>query len=208
MKMQIKLVREFGWMVLIAIAMLICAKANAQVLPEYSAFPVSSIGLQLGTQGAGIQGTWNFLPAFNARIGFNTVPGVTVQYNDRVLELDRTSVFLIADWQPEYGKSDWFATKWFLSAGYAQYFSNNLYRQGIGTTPDYTIYMSKSRPYFGTGLGNIHLWGRMGLRLDVGWFIPTSAPTSTYGDKAEKVSTGFNGLLPGLNAAGTIYIKF
>ena len=208
MKTQLNLVREFGWLLLIAIMLLICGKAEAQVLPEYSAFPTASIGLQLGTQGAGLQGTWSFLPGFDARTGFNTVPGITVQYNDRALELDRTSAYLIADWQPRYGHDGWWSTKWFISTGAAYYFSNSLYRQGIGSTPDYTIYMAKFRPYAGTGLGNIKLWGNTGLRLDMGWFIPTSAATATYDDKAEKVSTGLRGLLPGLNSAATIYIKF
>jgi hypothetical protein len=208
MKMQINLIREFGWMLLIAILLLACAKANAQVLPEYSAFPDASFGLTGGTQGAGIVGSWKFLKAFDARIGFITVPDLSVQYNNRTLQLDRTSVYLMADWQPEYGRSDWFATKWFVSAGYAQYFSNSLYREGIGTTPDYTIYMSKSRPYIGTGLGNIHVLGKLSLRLDLGSFIPTSAPTSTYENKADKITDGLRGLLPGLNGAATIYIKF
>jgi hypothetical protein len=208
MKMQLNLVRQFLWMLLIAIAMLICAKAKAQVLPEYSAFPVASFGVQAGTQGFGLAGTWSFLPGFNARIGFNTVPDLSVDYNGRTLQLDRNSIYLAADWQPEYGKGGWFATKWFLSAGYAQYFSNNLYRQGTGTTPDYTIYMSKSRPYFGSGLSGIHLWGNLRLRMDMGWFVPTSGATSTYDDKAEKVTDGVRGLLPGLNAGATVYIKF
>lgn len=208
MKSQFNLIKEFGWLLLISLGMLICGKASAQVLPEYSAFPKASIGLQLGTQGFGLQGTWSFLPGFDARIGFNTTADVTVQYNSRSLGVDRTSMYLLADWQPNYGKDDWWSTKWFVSAGFAQYFSNSLYRQGIGVTPNYTIYMAKFRPYVGTGLGNIKLSGNMGLRLDMGWFIPTTAPTSTYEDKAEKVSSGLHGLLPGLNTGATIYIKF
>ncbi|WP_439695992.1 hypothetical protein ACFGVS_24800 [Mucilaginibacter sp. AW1-7] len=208
MTTQAKLLKEFLLMMLISGLLFCCGKASAQVLPEYSAFPTSSFGVQVGTQGLGIQGSYSFLKSFNARIGFNAFPGMTVQYNGRDAQFNRTSVFAIADWQPLYGQSDWLARKWYISTGIAYYFSNNVYREGIGTTPNYTIYMSKVRPYIGTGLGNIHLFKNIGMRTDLGWFIPTSSATSTYGDKASKVSSGLRGLLPGLNSAVTIYVKF
>ncbi len=87
-------------------------------------------------------------------------------------QLDRTSMFLIGDWQPRYGHDDWWSTKWFVSTGFAQYFSNSLYRQGIGSTPNYTIYMAKFRPYVGTGLGNIKLWGNVGPAAGYGLLYP------------------------------------
>jgi len=183
-------------------------KTTAQVLPEYSAFPKQSLGIQAGTQGLGIQYTKSFLPAFSARIGLNTVPGITMQYNNRDLKLSRTSVYAIVDWQPLYGGTNWLARKWYVSAGISHYFNNTLYREGIGKTPDYYIYMSRLRPYVGTGLGNIELFNNLYLRTDFGFFIPTSAATSTYSNKAEKVSTGLKGLLPGMNAGVTIYFKF
>ncbi|WP_184546540.1 hypothetical protein [Mucilaginibacter sp. FT3.2] len=208
MTTHVKLLREFFWMMLLSGLLFCCGKASAQVLPEYSAFPSSSVGIQAGTQGLGLQGSYSFWTTFNARIGFNTVPGITVQYNSRDMQLNRTSVFAIADWQPMYGKTDWFARKWYISTGIAYYFSNNLYREGAGTTPNYTIYMSRVRPYIGTGLGNIHLFKNVGMRTDLGWFIPTSSATSTYDDKASNVSSGLRGLLPGLNSAVSIYVKF
>lgn len=208
MKIEIGLIKEFGWMLLISSLLFVCGKAKAQVLPEYSAFPKSSFGLQLGTQGIGVQGTWSFMPGFNARAGLNTFAGISVQYNGRELQFNRNSVYLMADWQPGYGNDDWWSTKLFVSAGFAKYFSNSLYRQGINTTPDYTIYMSKFRPYLGTGLGNLKLTNSLILRLDLGYYIPTTQATSTYDNKADKVGTGLRGLLPGLNAGGTIYIKF
>jgi hypothetical protein len=189
-------------------AMLVTQTAKAQVLPEYSAFPSSSIGVQLGTQGFGVQGSTSFARMFDVRYGFNTVPGISIQYNDRYVKLDRTSIYTIVDWQPEFGGGTWFQRKWFVSAGAAYYFTNTLYRQGIGTTPNYEIFMSKFRPYIGTGLGNIHLINNISLRFDLGEFIPTSAPTSTYENKAEKITEGFKSILPGLNSAVTIYFKF
>jgi hypothetical protein len=208
MTTRIKLMREFFWMMLISGLLFCCGKASAQVLPEYSAFPSSSFGIQAGTQGFGLQGSYSFWNTFNARVGFNTIPGITMQYNSRDLQLNRTSIFAIADWQPMYGKSEWLARKWYISTGIAYYFSNNVYREGIGTTPNYTIYMSKLRPYIGTGLGNIHLFKNIGMRTDLGWFIPTGSATSTYDDKAGKVSNGLRGLLPGLNSTVSIYVKF
>jgi hypothetical protein len=195
------------WMLLVSF-LGYCGKASAQVLPEYSAFNKTSIGLQLGTQGIGLQGTYAFGKVFNARVGFSTVPDITLQYNNRDLGLNRTSVYGIVDWQPLYGNTDWLARKWYLSAGISYYFNNTLYREGTRTTPDYYIYMSKLRPYVGTGLGNIRLGHDIGLRTDFGFFIPTSSATSTYSDKADKVSSGLRGLLPGMNAGITIYYKF
>jgi hypothetical protein len=208
MTTQVKLFKEFLLMMLISGLLFCCGKASAQVLPDYSAFPSSSLGVQLGTQGIGVQGSYSFLDAFNARVGFNAFPGMTLQYNGRDLQFNRTSVFAIADWQPLYGQSGWLARKWYISTGVAYYFSNNVYREGAGTMPNYTIYMSKLRPYIGTGLGNIRLHKNIGIRTDLGWFIPTSSATSTYDDKASKVSSGLRGLLPGLNSAVTIYVKF
>lgn len=208
MTTQIKLLKEFFWMMLISGLLFCCGKASAQVLPEYSAFPSSSFGVQGGTQGLGIQGSYSLLNMFNVRVGFNAFPGMTVQYNDRDLQFNRTSVFAIGDWQPLYGKSEWLARKWYISTGIAYYFSNNVYREGTSGMPNYTIYMSKVRPYIGTGLGNIRLFKNIGMRTDFGFFIPTSSATSTYDDKATKVSTGLKGLLPSLNSAVTIYVKF
>jgi hypothetical protein len=187
---------------------LLARRAGAQVLPEYSAFPSSSIGLQLGAQGFGVQGSTSFARLFDIRYGFNTVPGISIDYNNRYVKLDRTSIYTIADWQPEFGGSSWFERKWFVSTGVAYYFSNTLYRQGIGTLPNYQIFMSKFRPYLGTGLGNIRLLNNLRLRLDLGEFFPTSAPTSTYENKAEKVTVFPRSLLPGLNAAAGVYLKF
>jgi hypothetical protein len=180
----------------------------AQVLPEYSAFPVSSIGVQVGTQGIGVQGSKSFARIFNFRAGFNTEPGFTFQYNGRFVQLERSSLYAIVDYQPLYGSSEWFGRKWFISAGAAYYLSNNLYREGVGDVPNYYIYMSRLRPYIGTGLGNLHLFNDINIRLDMGYYIPTSAPTSTYDDRATKVSSGLRGLLPGLNTGITIYFKF
>lgn len=208
MRKQLNLLREFLWMILISGLLFCCGRASAQVLPEYSAFPSSSFGVQVGTQGIGLQGSYSFWSQFNARVGFNTVPNVNVKYNGRDLQLNRTSVYAIADWQPLYGQGEWLARKWYISTGIAYYFSNSLYREGIGSVPDYTIYMSKVRPYIGTGLGNIRLFKNIGMRTDLGWYIPTSSATSTYDDKASKVSGGLRGLLPGLNSAVTIYVKF
>jgi len=205
MTTQVKLMREFLWMMLISILLLCCGKASAQVLPEYSAFPESSVGLQVGTQGAGIQASKSIAKTYNIRAGFNTVPGITVQYNNRDLKLDRTSIYAIADWQPLYGNNEWLARKWFVSAGAAYYFSNSLYREA---NPDYSIALSKFRPYIGTGLGNIRVRNNIGMRLDFGFYIPTKAPVSTYENKAETITNGLKGLLPGLNTGVTFYIKF
>ena len=208
MTAQVKIIKDFiGWMLIMG-GIAYCGKASAQVLPEYSAFAKTSIGLQAGTQGFGIQGTQSFARLFNARVGFNTVPGISVQYNNKELQLNRTSIYAIIDYQPLYGNSAWLARKWFISTGISYYFDNTIYRGAGGNTPEYYIYMSKFRPYIGTGLGNIQLSNGMGLRGDFGFFIPTSAATSTYDGKAEKVSNGLRGLLPGLNSALTLYYKF
>jgi hypothetical protein len=196
--------REFLWMLIIVILLICCGKAKAQVLPEYSAFPSSSIGLQFGTQGIGVQGSKSISQSLNARFGFNTVPGITVQYNNRDLKLDRTSVYAIVDWQPLFGRNDFIARKWFVSAGVGYYFTNSLYRGG---TNDYTIYMSKLRPYVGTGLGNIRLSNSINMRLDLGYYIPTQAATATISSKAEKIN-GMRGILSGTNTALTLYYKF
>jgi len=208
MTTQVKLMREFLWMMLISILLLCCGKASAQVLPEYSAFPESSVGVQVGTQGAGIQASKSIAKTFNIRAGFNTVPGITVLYNNRDLKLDRTSIYAIADWQPLYGNNEWLARKWFISAGAAYYFSNTLYREGNSAIPDYSIALSKFRPYIGTGLGNIRVRNNIGMRLDFGFYIPTQAPVSTYENKAGTITNGLRGLLPGLNTGVTFYIKF
>ena len=208
MTAQVKIIKDFiGWMLIMG-GIAYCGKANAQVLPEYSAFAKTSVGLQVGTQGFGIQGTQSFARLFNARVGFNTVPGISVQYNDKELKLSRTSVYAIIDYQPLYGNSEWLARKWFISTGISYYFDNTLYRGPAKNQSEYYIYMSKFRPYIGTGLGNIQLSNGVGLRGDFGFFIPTSSATSTYDGKAEKVSSGLRGLLPGLNSAITIYYKF
>jgi hypothetical protein len=202
METQVKLIKEFLWMLLISALLFCCGKASAQVLPEYSAFPDASIGVQLGTQGLGVQGTYSFARLFNVRAGFNSMFG-NWDYKNRDLSFDRNSFYAIGDWQPQYGGTSWLARKWFISAGAAYYFNNSVYREGIGKTPDYTIYMAKFRPYIGTGLGNIRLGDKLGLRLDMGYFIPLTAPTSTDPVKADKA-----GFLPGLNTAATVYIKF
>jgi hypothetical protein len=204
---QLKIIRDFLWWMLFIGLLVYCGKVNAQVLPEYSAFPKSSVGVQVSTQGIGVQGSWSFLQAFNARLGFNAVPGITVQYNGRDLKLSRTGVYAIADWQPLYGQ-DGLARKWFVSAGVAYYFSNAVYREGIGITPDYSVSMSKFRPYIGTGLGNIHVFNDISMRADFGFFIPTSAPVSTYENKANTITNGLKGLLPGMNAGLTFYYHF
>jgi len=198
----VKLIREFLWMLLMSIILFICGKASAQVLPEYSAFPSSSIGAQLGTQGLGLQGSYSFANAFNVRVGFTSMFG-NWQYKSRDVTFNRNSIYAIVDWQPEYGGSTWFARKWFVSAGVADYFNNSVFRQKPNPLADYTIYLAKFRPYIGTGLGNIHLTNSLGLRLDMGYYIPLTAPTSTIPANADKA-----GFLPGLNTAGTIYIKF
>ena len=207
MKTQGKLIREFFWMMFLAALLACCGRASAQVLPEYSAFPSSSLGVQLSTQGLGLQGSYSFAKVFNARVGFNSMFG-TWQYNNRDVTFNRNSIYAIADWQPKYGGSTWFQRKWFVSAGVAYYFNNSVFRQGTTNLPDYTIYMAKLRPYIGTGLGNIRLTDKLGLRLDMGYYIPLTSPTSTNPEKADKVSSGFRGLLPGLNAGATFYIKF
>jgi len=186
--------------------MAIAGRASAQVLPDYSAFPQSSLSLGVGTQGLDVQGNYSFARMFNARIGYNSMP-FSFEYNGRQAVFNRNSVFAIADWQPEYGGGSWFERKWFISAGIAYYLDNSVYRQGIGSLPDYTIYMAKLRPYFGTGLGNIPLSHTLSLHFDLGYFIPLQAPTSTYDDKADKVRDGLRALLPGLNAGAGISIK-
>jgi hypothetical protein len=130
MTTQVKLLKDFMWWMLFVGFLGYCGRASAQVLPEYSAFPKTSIGVQLGTQGIGLQGTSAFGRMFNARIGFNTVPDITVQYNGRDLGLNRTSVYGIVDWQPMYGNTDWLSRKWYVSAGISYYFNNTLYREG------------------------------------------------------------------------------
>jgi hypothetical protein len=208
MTTHVKLIREFLWMMLISILLLCCGKADAQVLPEYSAFPQSSVGLQAGTQGIGIQGSKSIAKTFNIRAGFNMVPDITVQYKSRDLRVDRKDIYAIADWQPLYGNNEWLARKWFISAGAAYYFSNTVYREGSGTTPDYSVALSKFRPYIGTGLGNIRVSNNIGMRVDLGYFIATKAPVSTYENKAGTITNGLRGLLPGLNTGVTFYFKF
>ena len=203
-----KIVLNILGLILTAVLELCYTSASAQVLPEYSAFPTSSIGLQLSTQGFGVQGSKSFARLFDIRVGFNTVPGMSIQYNNRFAQLDRFSLYAIADYQPLFGGNEWIARKWFISAGISYYFSNTLYREGAGSVPNYYIYMSKFRPYIGTGLGNLHLFNNINMRLDMGYYIPTSAPTSTYDDRGTKVSSGLRGLLPGLNTGATIYFKF
>jgi hypothetical protein len=182
--------------------------ARAQVLPDYSAFPQSSIGFNTSTQGFGAQGSYSFLHFFNVRVGLDFSPGLSIQYNGRSAQLERASFYTMIDWQPMYGESSWLARKWFISTGAAYYFTNTLNREAGGTVGSYSIYMSKFRPYIGTGLGNIPITNTLGLRLDMGYFIPTSAPTATYDDRGTKVSTGLRGLLPGLNTGVTFCIKF
>jgi len=208
MKTRIKLIKEFFWMLLMSALLFCCGKAEAQVLPEYSAFPTSSLGLQLGVQGLGLQGSYSFAKSFNIRLGFDVTPDVTFIYNSRNLRVDRSAVYALVDWQPMYGNTQWFATKWFVTTGFGYYFNNTLYRQGIGATPDYSVSMSKYRPYIGTGLGNLYLFDNIRLRLDVGSFLPTSAPTSSYENKANTITNGLKGIMPGLNTAVTFYIKF
>ncbi|MDN5285230.1 MAG: hypothetical protein JWR38_1504 [Mucilaginibacter sp.] len=205
MTTQVKLFREFLWMLLISILLLCCGKASAQVLPDYSAFPQSSVGLQAGTQGLGIQGSKSIAKTFNIRAGFNMVPDITVQYKSRDLRVDRTDIYAIADWQPLYGNNSWLARKWFISAGAVYYFSNTVYRQ---SSPDYSVALSKFRPYIGTGLGNIRVSNNIGMRIDLGYFIPTQSPVSTDESKSGTLTSGFKGLLPGLNTGVTFYFKF
>jgi hypothetical protein len=207
MKSQKNTLKLLG-LIMTAVLMLHHTDTFAQVLPEYSAFPDASIGVQGSTQGFGVQGSKSFARVFDFRAGFNTIPGFHIQYNDRFLQIFRASVYAIVDYQPLYGSSEWFGRKWFISAGAAYYFSNNIYRQGVGDVPNYYIYMSRFRPYIGTGLGNLHLFNDINIRLDMGYYIPTTAATSTYDDRATKVSSGLRGLLPGLNTGITIYFKF
>jgi len=206
MKMQ-----SIIWKSIIALVMISTLQVNitkAQILPDYSAFPKSSIGVQVGTQGFSVQGSYGFARFMNVRAGFDFAPGLSMQYNGRAAQLNRSSFFTLVDWQPMYGENGWLARKWFVSTGAAYYFQNSLYRVAGGTVGSYTIYMSKFRPYIGTGLGNIAVSHDIGLRLDFGYYIPTSSPTSTYDDRGTKVSTGLRGLLPGLNTGATIYFKF
>jgi len=210
MRTQSKQISGIKWILLIT-GMLYCSsKAGAQVLPEYSAFPTSSIGLQFGEQGVGLSGSFSFARSFEARLGFSAVPDITVLYNSRNLKIDRTAVYALADWQPLYGNYEWFARKWFISTGFGYYFTNQLYREGMAkwNIPNYYTYLSRYRPYIGTGLGNIHLVGELRLRLDLGTFIPTNGPISGYENKTNTIVDGLKGALPGLNTAATFYIKF
>lgn len=196
-------------LIIIVVLSLQYTKASAQVLPEYSAFPPDfSGGLQLGTQGLGVQGGYSFLNVFNVRLGFNGIPGVTFQYKDRGAHVDRSSIYAIVDWQPRYGNSDWLSRKWYVSAGAGQYFSNSVYHEYKLGTPAYSVALSKFRPYLGTGLGNISLSNNIMVKLDLGIFIPTSKAVTTYDNTAGTITDGLRGIAPGLNTAITLTYRF
>jgi len=183
-------------------------KAGAQVLPEYSAFS-TSIGLQAGTQGVGAQGTYNISRSLNIRAALFFTPDITLLYRGRDLQVNRNGAYATLDWQPLYGRTDWIARKWFISGGAGYYFSNTLYRQAYNSTlPNYYSYLSKFRPYIGTGISNVRIYKNVYLRLDLGDFIPTSAPVSTYDNASKTITNGLHGIWPGLNTSATFYIKF
>lgn len=163
---------------IIFIVVLASLPVKAQIWEEYSSF-YPSVGIQLGTRGVGVEGSYPISESFNVRLGADIFPSVKTKYGKRVFAISRSDVSLFADWQPLFGKRSWIARKWIVSVG-AGYFFENKFERYVGTTKmanqpkDYDVEWSKFRPYIGTGLNGIRLSQRLNLAINVGYYIPTS----------------------------------
>jgi len=194
---------------------------KAQIWKEYSSF-YPSVGIQLGTRGIGIEGSYPVAEAFNVRLGASIFPSMKTKLGPRVFAVDRSDVSLFADWQPLYGRTSWIARKWIVSAG-AGYFFENKFTHYVGASKesgqpkDYDVEWSKFRPYVGTGLNGIALGRRFNLGVHVGYYIPTSSWTFTAYDmdpteaaeKEDKLGSFPYNIVQGLNVqVGISYIFF
>jgi len=194
---------------------------KAQIWEEYSSF-YPSIGVQLGTRGLGIEGSYPLTDAFNVRLGTSVFPSMKLKYGKKVFAINRSDVTVFADWQPLLGKRSWIARKWIVTLG-ASYFFENKFERYVGTKiqanqlKDYDVEWSKFRPYIGTGLNGIRLSQRLNLALNVGYYIPTSPTEITIYEKDpieipklkdELDSFPYN-VAPGINVqVGISYIFF
>lgn len=155
-------------------------QVKAQIWEEYSSF-YPSVGIQLGTRGIGIEGSYPLTEAFNVRLGASIFPSFKTKFfNDRIYQVHRSDISLFADWQPLLGKNSWIARKWIVSLGVGYFFENTVERyQGTakisGQLKDYGIEFSQLRPYIGTGLNGIKLSHHFNLSVNMGYYIPTSS---------------------------------
>jgi len=163
--------------ILLTLFFLVNLQAHAQIWEEYSSFH-QGVGLQLGSSGIGIQGSYPLSEAFGIRAGANWMPSPTWNVRNKVFKVKRSNVEVMLDWQPLLGGESWWARKWIVSAG-AGYFFDNKFIRYVGHTKvpdpvvDYEVEYSKFRPYIGTGLNNIRLAYHLNLGIQVGYFIPT-----------------------------------
>lgn len=194
---------------------------KAQIWEEYSSF-YPSIGVQLGTRGLGIEGSYPLTEAFNVRIGASTFPSMKTDFGKKVFAINRSDVSVFADWQPLIGRRNWIARKWIVTLG-ASYFFENKFERYVGTSikanqlKDYDVEWSKFRPYIGTGLNGIRLSQRLNLAMNVGYHIPMSPTEITIYEKdpidipklKEELDSFPYNVAPGINVqVGISYIFF
>ncbi|GAA4779964.1 hypothetical protein GCM10023231_03520 [Olivibacter ginsenosidimutans] len=153
--------------------------AKAQIWKEYSSF-YRSVGVQLGTRGIGIEGSYPLNEQFNLRLGGSIFPSMKMKYRQQKFKLNRSDISLFGDWQPLYGRDSWIARKWIVSAGAGYFFENKLTRykpetQVSNEPKDYELEWSKFRPYVGTGLNGIAISRQLNLSVNLGYYIPTSS---------------------------------
>jgi len=174
---------------------------QAQMLKEYSAFH-KSLGLTLGNLGIGVEGSYPIGLAFNARAGATFFPNIKVGKpgQPNKYKFERTTIGLMLDWQPLFGKESNFASKWFVTVGASYFFKNDLAKYGSGDyeNPEYTIKF-KQAPYIGTGLGNLVVSDRLSLSLNAGYYFE-------YSDAiVRRTKTGAR--LPNLDGFPTVILK-
>ncbi|MDM8176737.1 MULTISPECIES: hypothetical protein [Olivibacter] len=196
-------------------------QVKAQIWEEYSSF-YPGVGIHVGTRGLGIEGAYPLSDAFNVRLGASIFPSSKMKLGNRVFEINRSDVTLLADWQPLIGKDSWIARKWIVSAGIG-YFFENRYERYVGTRKvadqkkDYGVEWGKLRPYIGTGINGIRLSQRLNMAVNVGYYIPIESTAIKIYEKdpvdipklREDLDSFPYNMVPGVNVqVGISYIFF
>lgn len=158
--------------------------------PAHTAF-TSSLGLQLGTTGVGVELNYPMRNDLNIRLQANYLPEVRKHHNGLIYQPQRTLFGINVDWQPLFGADTWFARKWFITFGF-HYFTKhemNTFREsrvtGRPREEYYTAELSKIRPYVGMGIARLQLTPRFFLNLNGGFFIPTAKTRVEMANKEE-----------------------
>lgn len=147
--------------------------------PSHTAF-ATSLGVQLGSAGIGVEFNYPIYNNLSIRWQANYLPEVRKHYHGLIYQPQRTLTGVNIDWQPLFGGNSWFARKWFVAFGFYYFLKHQMstFKESrvIGEPREkyYEVDLGKVRPYLGMGIGRLALTERLFLNLNGGFFIPTA----------------------------------